>query len=132
MNKIILIGRLTQETNLQYTPNGVAYVRNCIATQRDFKNQDGGYDTDFINFVAYKQQAELIVKHFNKGDRIGLVGRLQVDKYQDQYGNAKTSYNVVVSEIEFLQDKKQEATEPTPAPSEEPTEFEVDENDLPF
>lgn len=129
MNKIILIGRLTQETKLQYTPSGVAFVRNSIAVQRDFKNQEGNYDADFINFVAYKQTSELIVKHFNKGDKIGLVGRLQVDNYQDQYGNKKTSYNVVVNEIEFLQEKK---TPMEVAPSEETNEFDVSEDDLPF
>lgn len=129
MNKIILIGRLTQDVECQYSQNGTAYIKSAIAVQRDFKNANGEYDTDFINIVAYKTQAELIAKHFSKGDRIGIVGSLQIDKWQDQNGQNRYTPNVVVREIEFLQDKKEVAPTMTP-PTEE--NFEISEDDLPF
>lgn len=129
MNKIILIGRLTQDPTCQYTQSQTPFTRNSIAVQRDFKNANGEYDTDFINIIAYRSLAELIVKHFNKGDRIGIVGSLQIDKWQDQNGNTRYTPNVVVKEIEFLQDKKQE-TPNQEAPQED--EFDISEDDLPF
>lgn len=131
MNKVILIGRLTQDPTCNYGQNNIAFVRGTIAVQRDFKNQNGEYDTDFINFVAYRQTAELITKHFLKGDRIGLIGNWQTDKYQDQNGQTRISNYLRVNEIEFLQDKKQEQT-PTPPPAPTHEEFKVSEDDLPF
>lgn len=125
MNKITLIGRLVQDPTCQYTGKETAFTMNAIAVQRKFKNANGEYDTDFINIVAYRNQAELIVKHFNKGDRIGIVGTLQMDKWTDSNGQNRITPNVIVEEIEFLQDKKQEA------PQEE-VEFDISEDDLPF
>lgn len=107
MNKVILIGRLCQDTQLQRA-NELAYTRNTIAVQRSFKNANGEYDTDFINFTAYRLTAELIVNHFKKGDRIGLIGEWRTNKYQDQSGQTRVSNELVVNEIEFLQEKREQ------------------------
>ena len=131
MNQVILIGRLVQDPTAQYTNNGTAFTKNSIAVQRNYKNANGEYDTDFLNIVAYRTQAELIVKHFNKGDRIGVTGSIQVDKWTDQSGQNRYTTNIIVEKVEFLQDKK----EPTPAPSEaqrEDVDFDISEDDLPF
>lgn len=131
MNNIILIGRLTKDITCQYASNQKAYTQGTIAVQRDYKNANGEYDADFIDFTAFGSLAELMVKHFAKGDRIGISGKLQIDKYTDSNGVNRTSAKVVVKEIEFLQEKKPKATEQFPqAPQQE--EFEVDEDDLPF
>lgn len=108
MNKAILIGRLTKDVIAQQTQQGTTYLFNTIAVQRDFKNQNGEYDTDFINFVAHRQTAELIAKHFKKGDRIGLVGRWQVRTYTNNDNINVYVNELVVNEIEFLQEKKEQ------------------------
>ena len=130
MNLVVLIGRLTQDPTCQYTQNGTAYTRNTIAVQRAYKNANGEYDTDFINFVAYKQTAELIVKHFVKGNKIGVQGSIQIDKYQDQQGQTRYSTSVQVEKIMFLEPKQEQKENTMFQPTTD--EFEVSEDDLPF
>lgn len=107
INKIILIGRLTKNPELASTQSGTTYVMNSIAVNRNYTNQNGEREADFINFIAYRTTAELISKYFIKGDRIGLEGRLQVRNYTDRDGNNRTASEVIVESIEFLQDKRE-------------------------
>lgn len=115
MNKVILIGRLTQEHRYQQTQSGVSILSNTIAVQRPFKNQEGNYEADFINFVAYRSTADLINKWFVKGDRIGLEGRWQKRNYTNQQGETRYVDELVVENIEFLQERetKQQNTNTT-------------------
>lgn len=106
MNKVILIGRLTKETELRKTSNDLSVVANTIAVNRRMKNQAGEYEADFINFVAFGATANLIAQYFKKGDRIGLEGRIQTRSYENQEGNRVYVTEVIVDNIEFLQDKK--------------------------
>lgn len=108
INKVILIGRLTKNPELASTQSGTTYVMNSIAVNRNYTNQNGDREADFINFVAYRTTAELISKYFVKGDRIGLEGRLQVRSYTDRDGNNRTATEVIVESIEFLQDKREQ------------------------
>lgn len=107
MNKVILIGRITKNVELNQTQNGTAYVSNSIAVNRNYKNADGSISTDFINFVAYKSTAELMARYVNKGDRIGLTGSWNVRSYQNQQGQTQYVNELLVENIEFLQDKPQ-------------------------
>lgn len=118
MNKAILIGRLTRDVELRTTASGVSVASFSIAVNRRFKNADGGYDADFINCVAWRQQAEFISKYFKKGQQIGLVGSIQTRTYDDKDGKKVYVTEVAVDEAEFVgskSDKKEEALPEMPS-----------------
>jgi len=83
MNKVVLVGRLASDSKVLTTNSGVKYTRNAIAVKRDFKGKDGGYDTDFLDFVAFDLEAEFLEKYCHKGDIVSLVARLQNNTYKD-------------------------------------------------
>lgn len=116
MNKTILIGRMTKDAELRTTANGVSVASFSIAVNRRFKNADGGYDADFINCVAWRQQAEFISKYFKKGQQIGLVGSIQTRNYDDKEGKKVYVTEVAVDEAYFCGDKEKTAEKPNLPP----------------
>lgn len=108
MNKVLLIGRLTANPELKYTTSNNAVTTFSIAVDRNFKNENGNKEADFINIVAWNKKAELIHQYLKKGDRVGIVGRLQVRKYQNERGENRYVTEVVADEVEFLNSKKPE------------------------
>lgn len=134
INRVILIGRLVQDTELNITPNGVEVLQNTIAVQRNFKNQEGNYEADFINFVAYRNQAKLIADYFQKGDRIGLEGRWQKRSYLNNQNQRIYVDELIVENIEFLQERRnQEQGQKTAEPFANTTpQYDVNDDDLPF
>lgn len=122
MNKVILIGRLTKQPELYLSQNGTEIVSNSIAVNRNYKNQDGGYDVDFINIVAYRNNAKLIADHCQKGDKIGVTGSIQVRAYTTRDGGTNYVTEIIVDGIEFLQNRTQQAPTPLPkvAPQQNP------------
>lgn len=109
MNKIILTGRLTRDPELRYTTSNVAVTQFSLAVNRDFKNQEGEYEADFINCVAYRNLAETITKYVKKGDKLGVDGRLQIRNYDNSEGNKVYVSEVIVNGIEFLEAKKEKS-----------------------
>lgn len=105
MNKVILIGRLTKDTELTTTTSGVSIARNTLAVNRKFKNADGNYETDFINIVAWRNLAELLHKHTKKGDRVGIVGSIQTRSYDAPDGSKRYITEVMIDELKFLESK---------------------------
>ena len=99
MNKVILTGNLVRDIELRATQNGTSVISSCIAVSRDFKNPDGTYTTDFINFVAWDKQADYLSKYAMKGDKLEIVGRWQVRQYTDRNGTTQTANEVVVEYI---------------------------------
>jgi len=93
MNKCQFSGRTTAEPELKYLPSGKAACSFTLAVRRDFKNQAGEYDSDFINCVAYGKTGELIAEYVKKGSLFPVWGRLQIRKYE------KDGVNHYVSEI---------------------------------
>ena len=77
MNRAMLIGRLTAKPELRYTNSNVPYARFTIAVNRQFNNQDGNREADFINIVVWRRQAEVICNYFDKGNLIAVEGRIQ-------------------------------------------------------
>lgn len=129
MNKVILTGNLARDIELRATPQGTSVVSSCIAVSRDRKDQNGEYGTDFINFVAWQQQADYLNKYAQKGDRLEIVGRWQVRKYNDRNGLEQTSNEVVVESVTcFSKEPKAEANEPTLNLDTET----IPDDDLPF
>lgn len=106
MNKVILTGRLTHSPEHRTTNAGTSVVHFSLAVRRTFKNANGEYDTDFINCVAWKQAAEMIEKHFNKGDGITVFGEIRTRSYTDKDGNSRNAVEVLVNEFEFPTTRK--------------------------
>jgi single-strand DNA-binding protein len=114
MNKVELIGRLTKDPEERYTQTTNTMVANfTLAVNRRYK-KDGEPDADFINCVAWKKTAEFIIKHFKKGNQIGVAGRIQTRNYDDQNGNKRFITEIIAEEIYFADGKKnEEPEEPT-------------------
>lgn len=119
INRIVLIGRLTANPELRYTTNNIAITSFTLAVDRNFKNEDGNKEADFINIVAWNKKAELIHQYLKKGDRVGISGRLQARKYQNERGENRYVTEVVADEVEFLNSKKSGLDEKSPVKSEE-------------
>ena len=146
LNKVILIGHLTADPELKQTQSGIAVTSFSIGVTRRFARNGEQPTSDFINMVAWRQQAEFVTKYFHKGNAICIVGSLQTRNYVDQQGNKRYVTEVVADEISFVE-KKSDAPgahqyeptgETTPAFSNDaanaaPNFEEVaDDDDLPF
>lgn len=100
MNLVALAGRLTAQPEISSTPSGVPYCRATLAVDRDYKTLDGNRQTDFIDFVCWRQQAEFLTKYFSKGSMVIVQGSLEVKKY-DKDGIKRISYSVRAEKINF-------------------------------
>ena len=110
-NTVILIGRLTNDIDLRYTINNRPVINQSIAVARNQKNQEGVYETDFINFQVWGKIAETMNDYCKKGDLIAIRGQLRVDNYQDKDGNKRSKTYVLAEKITFLATKpKKEKT----------------------
>ncbi len=123
MNIVCLTGNLVKDVELKKTTSGVSVVSGTIAVRRDYKNANGEYETDFIDFVCYRAQADYIAQYAHKGDRIELLGQWRNRKYQDSQGNNRQACDVAVNSISVM---------PKNAKPEEPTANITIEDDLPF
>ena len=115
MNKVILTGRLVKDPDLKRTQSNIAVCRIRLAVDRRFKDKDGNRQTDFLDVIAWRQQAEVISNYMHKGSRIGIVGSIQSRSYEDNDGTKRYVQEIMAEEVEFLDSKqteqKQEAQE---------------------
>ena len=102
MNRLILIGRLTADPDLRYTPNGAAVCSFRIAVDRPFTGQNGEREADFINIVVWNKSAENTAKYMSKGRQIAVEGRLQIRSYDGNDGQRRWVTEVVADRVEFL------------------------------
>lgn len=100
MNLVILTGRLTRDPELKFGQSGKAYSKFALAVTNPFKKDEA----DFINCVAFGKTAELIGEYLRKGSKAAVNGRLQMNKYEVN-GEKRTSYDVLVENVEFLDSK---------------------------
>ncbi|MEL1134908.1 single-stranded DNA-binding protein [Desulfitobacterium sp. THU1] len=105
LNRVVLIGRLTKDPELRYTPNGVAVASFTLAVDRNFKNANGEREADFIPCVVYRQLAELCANYLSKGKLAAVDGRLQVRTYDGQDGQRRWVYEIVAENVRFLSPK---------------------------
>lgn len=103
INRVVLVGRLTKDPELRYTPSGIATVRFTIAVNRTFTGQSGEKEADFINCVAWRKQAENLANYQRKGNLIGVEGRIQTGSYEGQDGKRVYTTDVVADSIQFLE-----------------------------
>ena len=127
MNRICLTGRITKDLELRATGTGKDVVSYQLAVRRDKET------TDFINCTTFGEFAKILCEYCQKGDMIGVEGRLQVSSYTDKDGNNKTSYDVLTDKIDFLNLKKENKKEQTKSvQSINQDEIVIDDSMLPF
>ena len=138
MNKVELVGRLTAEPELRYTESDKAYTRFTLAVNRKYKKDDESRDADFISIVAWNKQAEIICQYVKKGNRLGIVGKIQTGSYEKSDGTRGYTYDVIVEDLEFIETKPKDSR-PEPEYAEENDPFadydesiELTDDDLPF
>lgn len=106
MNKVILMGRLAQDPEVRYTPNGKAVATFALAVRKAKPNENGEYDANFIRIVVWDKTAEAIGNNLKKGDRILLDGSLNVRSYTAQDGTKRNITEVVARSVTFLEQKE--------------------------
>lgn len=150
MNKAILIGRLTRDPELRYTKNNVPVASFTIAINRTFIKSNGEKEADFINCLCFNKQAENVNKYLSKGSLVAVEGSIQTRSYNNKEGKKVFVTEVVANSVQFLESKKENGqapkeevtTEVETDPFEnfgqehdsgmEQSEFEIEDEDLPF
>ncbi|MDD3652658.1 MAG: single-stranded DNA-binding protein [Desulfotomaculaceae bacterium] len=106
LNRIILIGRLTRDPELRYTPSGVAVARFTLAVDRR-QSKDREKETDFIDIVVFQKTAETCANYLGKGRLVAVEGRLQIRSYDDNQGIRRKSAEVIADNVRFLDRAKE-------------------------
>ena len=108
LNRIMLIGNLGRDPDMNVTPDGTPVTKFSIAVNRRFKSQAGGQkeETDWFNVVAWRQLAEVCNTYLRKGSKVYVEGRLTQRKYKDKNGIERTAIEVIASGIEMLSPKE--------------------------
>lgn len=155
MNKVFLIGRLVRDPELRYTSSNIPVATFSLAVNRNFTGQNGERETDFINIVVWRKQAENCKNYINQGSQVAIDGRIQTRSYDDQNGQKRYVTEVIADNVQFLDTKatreqRQENNNVNPYNFEEPkketntnnipddpfkdfgAEIKIEENDLPF
>lgn len=127
MNKIILIGRLTKDPELRYTPNGAAVCTFTLAVNRPYV-KDGEQDADFINIVVWNKSGENCAKYLAKGRQAAIEGRLQIRTYDGDDGKKRWVTEVVADRVEFIGSAGAQKQEDETFGEE----IDFDEGDVPF
>lgn len=128
LNRIVLIGRLTADPSLKFTPNGKAVANFSLAVDRQFRNQQGEKEADFINIVVWGTQAENSANFLSKGKLAAVDGRLQIRSYDGQDGQKRWITEVVADNVRFLSPKEGNQTHDNDLGSE----VNFSDSDIPF
>jgi single-strand DNA-binding protein len=149
INRVVLVGRITRDPETQTTNTGIPYVRFSLACNRPFKDQNGERQADFINCIAWRNQAEFLKNFVRKGNQLAVEGRIQTNNYTDANGNNRQAFDVLVESVSNLEPaSKNDGYQPQPpfgngfqpvshnsfnqGTQTQSVEFEVSEDDLPF
>lgn len=103
INRVVLVGRLTKDPDLRYTPSGAAVTRFTLAVNRTFSNAQGEKEADFINCTVWRKQAENTANFLKKGSLAGVEGRIQTGSYEGQDGKRIYTTEVVADSVQFLE-----------------------------
>jgi single-strand DNA-binding protein len=132
LNRVVLIGRLTREPDLRYTPSGLAVAKFTLAVDRRV-SKDRERETDFIDIVVFQKQAENCAKYLGKGRLTAVEGRLQIRSYDDNQGIRRKASEVIAENVRFLEWAKEGQTSSTSSDSSSfGSEIEFNEDDIPF
>ena len=137
INNVVLVGRLTRDPELRYTPSNVAVATFSLAVNRNFKNQAGDYEADFISCIMWRQQAENFANWLKKGALVGITGRIQTRSYDNQQGQCVYVTEVVAESFQILEKKDNAANNASmenqiPPSFEKTNPMDISDDDLPF
>lgn len=113
INNLTLVGRLTKDPALKYTGNGTAVATFTLAVNRNFTNQSGEREADFINCVIWRKPAETLANYAKKGVLIGVTGRIQTRSYDNQQGQKVYVTEVIADNFQLLESKKADSSQNT-------------------
>lgn len=105
INQVVLVGRLTKDADLRYTSGGQAVATFNLAVNRNFTNQSGEREADFVNCVIWRKPAETLANYAKKGTLIGVVGRIQTRNYENQQGQRVFVVEVVCDNFQLLESR---------------------------
>lgn len=105
INNVVLVGRMTKEAELRYTPSNIAVATFTLAVNRDFKGENGEREADFINVVLWRQAAENLANWTKKGSLVGVTGRIQTRNYDNQQGQRVYVTEVVADRFQLLESR---------------------------
>ena len=131
LNTAIIMGRLTADPELRTTNTGLSVTSFTVAVDRSYAKQGEQKQTDFINCVAWRQNAEFITKYFQKGSMIAVQGSIQVRSYDDRNGVRRTATEIVVSSVSFCGSKAESGSQGTrsAAPQQPPAAYQAGSNE---
>lgn len=137
INNVTLVGRLTRDPELRYTPSNIAITTFNMAVNRNFKNQAGNREADFINCMIWRQQAENLASWAKKGALIGITGRIQTRSYDNQQGQHVYVTEVVADTFQLLEKRDNSANQSNiedqmPASFGATNPLDISDDDLPF
>lgn len=115
INNVTLVGRLTRDPELRYTPQNQAVATFSLAVNRQFKNAKGEREADFINCVIWRQQAENMANWAKKGALMGITGRIQTRNYENQQGQRVYVTEVVADTFQLLESRQSSENSQAPA-----------------
>nr|DAG23819.1 MAG TPA: Single strand binding protein [Caudoviricetes sp.] len=111
INNVTLVGRLTAAPDLRKTPSNVSALQGTLAVNRNFKNQNGEREADFINFQAWRGTADIIAEYCGKGSLIGITGRIQTRNYENQQGQRVYVTEVVADGVALLESRNSQGSQ---------------------
>jgi len=135
MNRVVLIGRLTRDPELKYTPGtGTAVTTLTLAVDRRLPNKDGQREADFVPVVVWGKIAENVANYCSKGRLVGVSGRLQIRSYDGKDGTKRTFTEVVADEVQFLEKMNQGSKPAQPSFKEDSYEdmTPIEDGEIPF
>lgn len=132
LNRVVIIGRLTRDPELRYTPNGTASCTFTLAVERNFKNSNGEREADFIPIVTWRQLAENCANYLKKGRLTAVEGRIQTRSYENNEGRRVYVTEVIADNVRFLESAKNEDRQQQNDDYSVGTPIEITEEDLPF
>ena len=142
LNRVVLIGRLTRDPELRFTQSGIAVASFSLAVDRNYKNAQGERETDFIDIVVWRQQAENCANYLSKGKLAAVDGSLRIRNYETQDGQKRKAVEVVADNVRFLSPKDGSSggggfQNQAPPPEASPFAGDIDnamvgDDDLPF
>ena len=127
INNVVLIGRLTRDVDLRYTPQNQAVGQFTLAVNRNFKNQNGEYDADFINCVIWRKLAENFANWVKKGNLVAITGHIQTRNYENQHGQ-----RVYVTEEKRDNSANRNSMDEQMPPSFESSQMNIPDDGMPF
>ena len=131
INNVVLVGRMTRDAELRYTTSNQAVATFTLAVNRNFKNQDGEREADFINVVIWRQQAENLANWVKKGALIGVTGRIQTRSYKNQQGQRVYVTEVVAESFQLLESRGQQSNSQDSSFGNS-SSMDIQDEDLPF